>query len=86
MRATRDQREAATQAVLRLLDLAEQYYRSAAHGLRFIPLRQRLAVLVAARIYRAIGLQIIRDPMRIWAGTDHCLQWRKGRPKRVCAH
>ena len=63
-----NQRQAATQVVLRLLDLAEEYYRSAAQGLRFIPLRQRLAVLVAARIYRAIGLRIISDPMRIWTG------------------
>lgn len=67
----RDQRQAATRVVLRLLDLAEQYYRSAAHGLRFIPLRQRLAVLVAARIYRAIGLRIISDPTRIWTGRTY---------------
>ena len=61
-----DQRQAATQVVIGLLDLAERYYRSAASGLRFIPLRQRLAVLVAARLYRAIGLRIMSDPMQIW--------------------
>jgi phytoene synthase len=39
----------------RLLGRAAQYYRSADSGMRFLPLRARLAVLTAARLYEAIG-------------------------------
>jgi phytoene synthase len=41
-----------------LLALAERYYRSADGGMAFIPARSRLAIVVASRIYRAIGVQL----------------------------
>src|SRR5690606_4571262 len=48
-------------AVVRdLLDLADAYYESADAGMRFIPDRARLAILVASRIYRAIGWRLRR--------------------------
>jgi phytoene synthase len=43
-----------------LLRLAERYYASADVGMHWIPVRARLAILVAARLYRAIGLRILR--------------------------
>lgn len=46
---------AVSRVVLQLLDLAERYYASAWDGMRFLPLRARLAILVAARVYRRIG-------------------------------
>lgn len=39
-----------------LLGLADRYYQSARAGMRWIPLRSRLAILVAARVYRGIGV------------------------------
>ena len=45
-------------ARLRMLDLADRYYRSAAVGYRFLPARPRLAVALAAGWYRAIGSRI----------------------------
>lgn len=42
------------------LDLADRYYRSADGGMRDIPLRFRPAILVASRVYRAIGLRLRR--------------------------
>ena len=54
--------------VLSLLALAERYYRSANRGLRFIPLRSRLAILIAGRVYRAIGLRVLAQPSLIWEG------------------
>lgn len=39
-----------------LLGLAERYYRSADEGMRYIPARARLAILLASRLYRAQGL------------------------------
>ena len=43
-----------------LLAMADEYYRSADAGMRYIPLRSRLAIVVASRVYRAIGLRLLR--------------------------
>lgn len=50
--------ERIVRVVHRLLDLAEFYYRSADAGLRYLPFRARLAVALAARRYRGIGLAV----------------------------
>lgn len=44
--------------VQRLLDLAERYYASSDAGLRYLPLRARLAVSLASRRYRGIGRKV----------------------------
>jgi phytoene synthase len=49
-----DVREAARM----LLIEADRYYQSGESGLAFLPSRARFAILVAARLYRAIGLRI----------------------------
>jgi phytoene synthase len=41
-----------------LLEFAEGYYASADDGMRFIPVRPRLAIYVAGRLYRSIGLRL----------------------------
>ncbi|MBA3546354.1 MAG: phytoene/squalene synthase family protein [Nannocystis sp.] len=53
-------RPAIAGVVLDLLELADRHYASADLGMRFIPWRSRLAILVAARVYRAIGLVLRR--------------------------
>lgn len=64
-----------------LLKLAENYYRSADYGMRFIPARSRLAIVVAGRLYRAIGLKIMRgrvNPItdgRTWVAGPEKLVW-----------
>jgi phytoene synthase len=45
-------------AVCRLLDEAESFYALAEAGMRFLPVRSRLAVRAAARMYRAIGAEV----------------------------
>lgn len=58
---------ALAEVVLDLLALADRHYASADLGMRFIPWRSRLAILIASRVYRAIGLVLRRrggDPMR----------------------
>jgi phytoene synthase len=52
-------RAAALRQVHRMLGLAEEYYRSADHGMRFIPPRPRLAIMTASRVYEAIGKRIL---------------------------
>lgn len=53
-------------ATARLLGLAERYYRSGEAGLGFLPARPRAAILVAARVYRAIGREIAAGDYRSW--------------------
>lgn len=43
-----------------VLDLAELYYRRAASGFSAIPVRNRLAIVAAALMYREIGVQIAK--------------------------
>lgn len=52
------ERQAITNGVKQLLNLAEGYYASGVMGLNFLPLRAHLAILVAARVYRQIGVQL----------------------------
>jgi phytoene synthase len=53
-------------ATARLLMLADRYYRSGEAGLGFLPLRARLAILTAARVYRGIGARIEAAGFRSW--------------------
>ena len=80
--------EAVRRVVLDLLSLADRYYASADHGMRFIPRRARLAILIASRTYRAIGT-VLRAragdalagrafvPLRgkIWTALDGVVAW-----------
>lgn len=51
-------RRAVARVVNDLLDMADWYYASADAGMRFIPSRSRLAILVASRVYRGIGVKL----------------------------
>jgi phytoene synthase len=53
-------------ATRHLLALAERYYASGEAGLAFLPPRARLAILAAARMYRAIGGQIAAGDFQSW--------------------
>ena len=48
----------ATKIVTDYLELADQYYQSALEGMRYIPWRARIAILLAARLYQGIGHKI----------------------------
>lgn len=61
-------RAALARVVNDLLDLADRYYESAQEGFRFIPFGPRLAITVAARVYRAIGHKLRRNGADAWAG------------------
>ena len=50
-----------TDAVQRLLSLAEQYYASGRTGLSYLPPRAHFSIGVAAKVYRQIGIQILRS-------------------------
>lgn len=54
------------EAVATVLNLADDYYRSGELGLCYLPLRARLAMLVAARLYREIGHKLRRQQHEYW--------------------
>ena len=64
---TADPRKLA-QAVQWLYETGEAYYQSAEQGMRFIPWRSRLAIYVASRTYRGIGVKLARNGFNAMAG------------------
>jgi phytoene synthase len=56
------------ECVAALLSLADRYYASGESGLSYLPLRARGGILVAARVYRAIGTQLRAADCAFWNG------------------
>ena len=50
-----------TNAVSRLLTLAEDYYKSGITGLSYLPLRAHISIAIAALVYRQIGVQLAQQ-------------------------
>jgi 15-cis-phytoene synthase len=50
------------------LTQAEAWYEEGLAGLPYLPLRAALGIAVGARLYRAIGQKILRQPGLIWQG------------------
>jgi phytoene synthase len=55
-------------AAKRMLDLAENYYQSALLGIQLLPLRARLSITIALRVYRQIGWVLKRRGLPWWQG------------------
>jgi phytoene synthase len=51
-----------------LLDTADRYYLSGEAGLAHLPIGARCSILVAARVYRAIGTQLRQRANSYWLG------------------
>lgn len=60
-----------------LLDLADTYYDSANRGMHYIPARARVAIFVAARVYRAIGVVLRRRGCDALQGRVATSVWDK---------
>jgi phytoene synthase len=60
--------EVAKLSIKRLLSEADSYYFSAWKGLKYLPLRNRIAIAVAAEVYRGIGVKLARRDFDIWHG------------------
>lgn len=53
-------------AILRTVRLADSYYNSGRAGLSYLPSRSRLAIAVAATLYREIGVKIQKCQAQSW--------------------
>lgn len=51
-----------------LLNEADRFYRSGEEGLAYLPPRARLAIRIAAHVYRQIGVRIRRSGYAVWRG------------------
>lgn len=60
-----------------LLDCAEKYYQSGELGLSYLPVRARGGMLVAARVYREIGVQLRARGHDYWSQRIVVAPWRK---------
>ena len=71
--------EPAFAAVRRVLARADRHYRSAEHGLRYLPPRVRPAIRAAARLYEAIGPRLLRLGVDHLAAGRRCVvpRWRR---------
>lgn len=56
------------QCVAALLDLADTHYRRGEQGLAYLPVGARGGILVAARLYRAIGTRLRQRDYAYWEG------------------
>jgi len=61
-----------------LLDTADRYYRSGEAGLAHLPVGARCSILVAARVYRAIGTRLRQHGNAYWHGRTVVPQRIKG--------
>ena len=67
----------ARQAIDRMLMLADQYYASGHAGLRYLPARPRLAIAIAAAVYREIGQSLRKAGSDYQQGRVVVPGWRK---------
>jgi len=72
--------EGVSAVVSELLEMAERYYESAGLGMDYIPARSRLAILVASRLYRGIGVKLLQrggNPFegRVWVSSLAKMGW-----------
>ena len=59
-----------SRATVKTVDLAEVYYKSGIAGLRYLPLRNNIAIGIAAFVYRAIGRRLKRKGCKWWQGRE----------------
>ena len=55
-------------ATAKLVTLAEKYYESASRGIYCIPLRSRIAIAIALKLYRQIGIKLVQNGSQWWKG------------------
>jgi len=60
------QEDDARLACVKLLNLADHHYSAAKQGYAFLPFNSRFTIMIAANLYRAIGLKIKKNKYKYW--------------------
>ena len=66
--AAGQQNETVQNACKDLLDVAERLYDTAEYGIAYLPFRSKLCILIAARLYRQIGIKLANKGCKYWQG------------------
>ena len=61
-------REIIKNSINKILDMAEKYYESGLLGLSYLPVRNHLAIGIAAIVYRQIGRKLLKLGTQWWTG------------------
>ena len=61
-------REIIKNSINKILDMAEKYYASGLSGLSYLPVRNHLAIGIAAIVYRQIGRKLLKLGTQWWTG------------------
>ena len=69
--------QAFTEVVKRLVALADTYYASGRSGIRYLPWRAAFAVASAQRIYREIGIRVVKKRDQAWFSRTYVPLARK---------
>ena len=56
-----EQEEKIANAIHEIINLSQQFYKNGFAGLKYIPLSTRLAIFIAANVYRGIGIKIKKN-------------------------
>ena len=70
-------RDSAYEGARQLLQIADQYYASAAMGYGYLPRNVRHTIKIAARLYQAIGDKILASQTTYWNGRSIVSRRRK---------
>ena len=60
--------EIVSRAIEKIVSLADQYYQSALIGIHYIPIKSRIAIAIALRLYREIGIKLVQGGSKWWKG------------------
>ena len=63
-------REIIKKSINHILTIAEEYYDSGLSGLAYLPIRNHIAIGIAAIIYRQIGRKLVKRGTRWWQGRQ----------------
>lgn len=74
---SKDLQPLVTQAVKDLLHLADHYYQSGLNGIPYLPKKARIAILVAAKVYQAIGEELNNRNFNYWDHRAHVSTQKK---------
>jgi len=66
-----DKRCELASALKAMLELAERYYASGERGIVYLPVGARFGILLAARLYREIGIKLARREYDYWTHRVH---------------
>ena len=76
--AYKDEDKLAVQgAIKKILDTSEQYYNSAFKGLAYLPAMNAIAIKVAGKVYRAIGLKLSKRQYAYWLNRTYTTKFEK---------